>query len=218
MKYLGAPQSGSYQGSTASRNRFGQYIRSRAIPVNPDSVPQMNVRARLSANAAAWRGLTDGERAGWESLGQQIQRTDALGQTYTMNGFMAFCSVNNNLLAVGDSAVTTAPTFAVPPDILTVTLTLTSAAFSVAYTPDPLDTGVRALVFASPQRSAGRAFEGDYRLIAFTAAAAASPLDILAAYTARLGAPVTGNRIFVKVLPQIAGFQGSPFGVSQVVA
>lgn len=218
MKFLGDPSSGSYQGKTFSRNRFGQYMRTRATPVNPGSVPQLNVRARMSAQAAGWRALTDAQRAGWESLGEQILRTDSLGQQYTLNGFMAYCSVNNNLQAVGDSILADAPALATPPDITSVTLTLTGIAFSIAYTPTPLAAGVRALFYVSPQRSEGRAFEGDYRLLAFTAAAAASPADVLAAYTARFGLPVVGNRIFLKAVPFIGGFRGQAFGVSQVVA
>lgn len=218
MKQLMPPSSGSHDAMTASRNRFGQYWRKRATPVNPSSVPQMTVRSRMATNAAAWRALTDVQRAGWASLGEMMPRTDSLGQVYTLTGFAAYCSVNNNLATVGDSLVSAAPALATPPDLATVTLTLTSAAFSVAYTATPLAAGNRALIFASPQRSAGRSFEGDYRLIAVTAAAAASPADIFSAYSARLGTPVTGNRIFVKVITQELGFQGSPFGVSQVVA
>lgn len=217
MKFLGSPSSGSLQGTTYSRNRFGQYTRSRATPVQPNTPAQLNQRARMSINAAAWRDLTDAQRAGWLSLGLQMVRTDSLGQTYDLNGFLAYCSVNNNRLDVGDSAVSDAPALITPPDLLTATVTLTAAAFSIAYTATPLGAGVRLLAFISPQQSAGRKFNGDYRLIQFSAAAAASPLNVLAAYTARFGVPVVGNRIFISLATQEGGFQGSPFAVSQVV-
>jgi len=74
MKYFGNPQSGSYAQMTASRNRFGQYFRTRAVPVNPATPQQLVQRARLSTNAAGWRDLTDGERAGWLSLGLMMLR------------------------------------------------------------------------------------------------------------------------------------------------
>src|SRR5438552_4056551 len=156
VKFLGDTSSGSQAGTTYSRNRFGQYQRRRAAPVQPRTAAQLAVRSRMSNNAAAWRSLTDAQRAAWESLGSQITRTDAIGQTYTLNGFMAYCSVNNNKLAAGDAAVSTPPTLTTPPALLTVTLTLTNAAFSIAYTATPLAAGVRVFVFASPQRSAGR--------------------------------------------------------------
>lgn len=218
MKILDIPRSGSFAGTTSSRNRFGQYVRSRSTPVNPNSGAQAAVRARLGSNAIAWRALTDDQRAGWESLGQLISRTDSLGQAYTLNGFSAYCLVNNNKLAVGDAVVAAAPAITAPLNVVTCTLTLTSASFSVAYTATPLAANTRLQIFASPQRSTGRSFEADYRLIASTAAAAASPHNLLAAYTARFGAPVTGNRIFLSLIAYQGGFQSAPFNLSQVVA
>lgn len=218
MKYLGVPSSGSQAGTTASRNRFGQYFRTRAMPVQPRTAAQLNQRARMATNAAAWRAITDAQRAGWTSLGLSMTRTDSLGQTYKLNGFAAYCSVNNNLLDAGDAAVSAAPAIVTPPDLLTVTITLTAAAFSIAYTATPLAAGVRLFVFCSPQRSAGVNFNGDYRQLAVTAAAAASPANVLAAYTAKFGVPIVGNRIFTSLITYKGGFLGSPFNVSQVVA
>lgn len=218
MKFLGPPSSGSARGDTFSRNRFGQYCRNRATPVQPRTPSQLNQRARMSTNAAGWRALTDAQRSGWAALGSQISRTDSLGQVYTLNGFEAYCSVNNNKLDAGDSVVSAAPAIVTPGNLATVTVTLTAAAFSIAYTATPLGAGVRLFIFISPQRSAGRSFEGDYRLIAVTAAAAASPANVLAAYTAKFGVPVVGNRIFIKLETYNGGFKGDPFGVSQVVA
>lgn len=171
----------------------------------------------MSLNAAAYRALTDAQRAGWKSLGLAITRSDSLGQPYTLNSFGAYCSVNNNKLDAGDAAVSDAPALVTPPDLLTVTVTLTAAAFSIAYTATPLAAGVRLFIFASPQRSAGVNFNGDYRLISVTAAAAASPAVILTAYTAKFGVPVVGNRIFLSLQTYESGFKGSPFNVSQIV-
>ncbi len=218
MKILDVPRSGSYQGITSSRNRFGQYVRTRATPVNPASTQQGIVRARLSANAAAWRTLTSSQRAGWSDLGTSISRTDSLGQSYTLTGFQAYCSVNNNLLNAAASALSDAPALSTPSALTSATITLTNAAFSIAYTATPLPAGAKLLVFASPQRSAGRAFESDMRQIFTSAAAAASPAVVLSAYTAKFGVPVTGNRIFVTLFVLVGGFVSGPFTTSQVVA
>lgn len=218
MKYLGDTQSGSRGGHTASRNRFGQYYRRRAVPVQPRTTFQLNQRALQTTNATAWRALTSAQRAGWASLGLSMVRNDSLGQAYDLNGFLAYCSVNNNLAAAGDSTISDAPSIVTPADLLTATITLTAASFSIAYTATPLAAGNRLFIRCSPQVSAGRKFNGDYRLIAVTAAAAASPADILAAYTARLGVPVAGNQIFTSLQTFDGGFLGSPFNVAQVVA
>lgn len=218
MKFLDVPQSGSEAGTTSSRNRFGQYRRTRAIPVNPSSTFQGTVRDRLGANSAAWRALTDVQRAGWSSLGGQMSRTDSLGQSYTLTGFMAYVSVNNNLLAAGEAVVSAAPGLVTPSGLVTATITLTAAAFSVAYTTTPLAAGVRLFAFCSPQRSAGRSFEGDYRLIQVSAAAAASPLNIFTAYEARFGTPVVGNKVFLSLHLEDDGFLSAPLLKSSVVA
>jgi hypothetical protein len=218
MKFLGVPSSGSAAGTTWSRNRFGQYTRTRAMPVQPRTPEQLAQRARMTTNSAAWRALTDAQRAGWESLGAMITRTDALGQAYTLNGFMAYCSINNNKLDAGDAAVADAPAIVTPVDLVTATITLTAVAFSIAYTATPLPANTRLFIFASPQKSAGRQFNGDYRLIAVTAAAAASPHNLLAAYTARLGVPVVGQKVFLKLTTYNGGFMGSPLGKAQVIA
>lgn len=218
MKILDVPQSGSLAGVTSSRNRFGQYRRTRATPVNPNTSFQADVRARTSGNAAAWRALTDLQRAGWESLGASMQRTDSLGQTYTLNGFMAFVSVNNNKVAAGDAVVSDAPERITPSTPTVLTLDVAADTFDVTLAPDPLPANTRAFIFASPQRSAGRQFEGDLRLIEATAAAADSPIDILTPYTARFGVPVVGNRIFVSVHAYRGGFLSGNIINSAIVA
>lgn len=218
MKILDVPRSGSYQGVTSSRNRFGQYVRARATPVNPGSVQQGVVRARMSANAAAWRALSGAQREGWESLGASMSRTDSLGQTYTLNGFMAYCSVNNNKAAAGDSLVADAPALVTPSTLLTMTITLTAASFSIAFTPTPMPAATRVFTFVSAQTSAGRSFESDYRLLQVSAAAVASPINALAAYTARFGVPVVGNKVFVSLVSYSGGFASGPLLSSAVVA
>lgn len=217
MKYLGNPQSGSRGEQTASRNRFGQYLRNRATPVNPASTAQGLVRARLSANAAAWRGLTDAQRAGWASLGLMMGRTDSLGQAYSLTGFQAYCSVNNDLLEGGASQLDDAPALVTPDALTTATLTATAASLSLAYTVTPLPTGAKLFVYASPQRSAGRTFEGDLRFLFSSAAAAASPANLLSAYTAKFGVPVVGNKIFVSAVVYLGGFLSGPILASAVV-
>lgn len=218
MKYLDVPQSGSHASVTASRNRFGQYFRNRSMPVNPSSSFQVTVRTRMATNAVAWRSLTALQRTGWNDVAAMINRSDSLGQSYAFNGFMLYCSVNNNRLAAGDAVLSDAPLYDVPTPLASITPTLTSASFSLAYTVTPLAAATRLFWYAGPQRTAGRSFEGDTRLISVTAAAAASPTNLLAAYQGRFGTPITGNRIFIAGAVYKAGFMSQPLLVSAVVA
>ena len=219
MKMLDVPRSGSQAATTASHNRNGQYTRSRRAPVQPRTPAQLNVRARQASNAAAWRTLTNTQREGWTSLGMMMTRTDALGQTYTLTGFQAYCSVNNNLAQSGGTLLSDAPALETPTGLSSITVTLTGGvtpAFSVAFTPTPLPTGEKAMFRCSPQTSAGRTFNGDYRVITVTSAAATSPTNILTAYQAKFGTPVTGNAIFVSGSITVGGFESIPFNAKAV--
>jgi hypothetical protein len=218
MKMLDVPQSGSIGGVTSARNRFGQYKRARSSPVNRNTTYQGIVRARLGINSAAWRTLTEAQRAGWNSLGSGQSRTDFLGQTYTQQGNQMYASVNNNRAAVGLAPVADAPAIATPVALATVTVTLTAIAFSIAYTATPLAAATYLMVFASPQRSPGRNFEGDLRLIKVGGAAGASPLAVLTEYTARFGVPIVGQKIFLALVTTTLGFESAPFTMSQLVA
>lgn len=146
-----------------------------------------------------------------------MNRTDSIGSSYNLTGFQAYLSVRNNLVAAGDTALTDAPLYAIPDSILTVTPTIGVASFSIAFTPTPLGTGERIFLSASPQRSAGRAFEGDVRLIQVSAAAGTSPQVILTNYTARFGVPVVGSRIFVVVQRYKNGFLSPSLITSAIV-
>ncbi len=171
----------------------------------------------MAGNAAAWRTLESDQMAGWLSLGLLMSRTDSLGQVYNLTGFQAYCSVNNNLVAAGEATIADAPLLATPSALETLTPDIDDSTFDVAYTPSPLPADTKAFVRASPQRNAGRSYEGDYRLIMVTADAAASPADILAAYTARFGVPVTGNKIFVSVTTFFGGFESTPIIAAAIV-
>ena len=217
MKVLTVPSSGSQAGTTASRNRFGQYLRTRATPVNPASAAQGAVRGRMSVNSAAWRGLTAAQRAGWSDLGLSMVRSDSLGQSYTLQGNQAYASVNNVRVQAGLAPVGDAPAISTPVSLLTVTPTITALSFSIAYTATPLPAATYLFLFASPQRSAGRSYESDYRLIKVSTAAQASPLVSLVEYTAKFGVPVTGNKIFLSLVTVALGFQSGAFQTTAIV-
>jgi hypothetical protein len=145
-------------------------------------------------------------------------RTDSLGQSNPLTGIQAYCSVNNNNLAAGNAVVSDAPALVTPSAIATAAITLTAAAFSIAFTPTPLGAGERLFTYLSPQRSAGRQFEADLRLTAVSAAAAASPANVYAAYVARFGIPIVGSRVFAALHRYSGGFLSGPLTTSAVVA
>lgn len=207
VKYVPGPFIGQLSGTlgntVASHNRNGSYLRARVVPVNPNTARQTLFRNNVQELAQLWKTCTAAQQNAWRSLGDQMERLNPQGQTYTLSGFQAFMSNNQNrrLLSIADTLVAPAmPTV----DVLTsMTLTyITIGGFDVAYTPTPLGAEEHLVVFATGPKSPGVNFasNGDFRLIQIGAAAGASPLDITTAYEAIFGATTEGQKIFVRGL------------------
>lgn len=172
----------------------------------------------MAAAAAAYRSLTDAQRAGWAALGAGITRSDSLGQTYTLTGLQAYALVNIVTSITGGAAISDAPVLSVPDALATITAAGTIATLTVAFTPTPLPAGLKGIVYASPQTSAGRNFQADLRLLQVTAAAAASPVDCFASYTARFGPLAVGQKVFFAVSVTDGKFESIPTKGSCVIA
>lgn len=96
------------------------------MPVNPRTYKQTLVRSDFQGLAQGWRGLTDAQRAGWIALGTSMTRVNSQGQSYTLTGLQSYESVNRTLTVIGQAQVTTAPAFAAPAAIASLTVTATS--------------------------------------------------------------------------------------------
>lgn len=228
MKYVPSALIGrlsrSAGSTTAGHNRYGAYLRNRVIPTNPVTTPQTAVRDQFSDASQAWRDLTQEQRDAWNAFGPEIVRTDSLGETYTLNGQTAFMYVNRNRITCGQAILSDAPDVDPPPALLTATPTIDVGlgnAHTIAYTATPLGTNDKLLIFATRGVSQGKNFlpNGDYKLIMITAAAAASPANIAAAYVAVFGNPVEDEKIFykLKVVRQTKGQSTSVLQVSGIV-
>src|SRR5262245_36608206 len=102
MLILDVPQSGSVAGFTSSKNRFGQYRRTRAIPLQPRTPKQTRNRCLCSSGSSQWRSLSDAQRTAWNDYAQQILRSNGVGSSYTPTGASLF---------VGGSIITNSPGF-----------------------------------------------------------------------------------------------------------
>lgn len=207
MKILDVPQSGSVGNRTSSRNRSGQYIRQRAIPTQPRTPAQIAARSRLTSQSAAWRGLTDAQRAGWNAFAQSFTVTNSLGQTINLTGAQCFVKVNTVNLLNGDSVVTAPPAL---PAFIAVTVTGIDA---TAGTPLVEASGVtpaagtKFMYFASPQLSPGVTFNGKYAWLVTGTTFTTGKFSLTTVYTTKYGAPIAGKKIFVKVVQTQSGMQ-----------
>lgn len=97
---LGIAQiSGSIAGTVFSHNRYGPYVRTRAIPVNPNSPAQQAVRADLAYLVAEWHDtLSVAQRAAWAVYATAIAMSNRLGETIYITGFNHFVRSNVSLM------------------------------------------------------------------------------------------------------------------------
>lgn len=72
--------SGSVGGTTYSHNRGGAYMRTRAVPTNPNTTFQQVIRSAVAQLASLWTTtLTDAQRAAWETYADNVLLPNALG-------------------------------------------------------------------------------------------------------------------------------------------
>ncbi|MCK5615283.1 hypothetical protein KAR91_76170 [Candidatus Pacearchaeota archaeon] len=88
---LATGASGSSAGVTASRNRYGYYLRARTSPVNPNTSRQIYARAVFTYAAWLWsHTLTQAQREAWEQYAAAIVWKGSLGLDCKLTGFNHF--------------------------------------------------------------------------------------------------------------------------------
>lgn len=103
--------SGSIGGNVHARNRFGNYIRPRTKPVNPNSIEQGNVRESLSFLAEFWHsGLSAAQRIAWGTYANAVAMKNRLGETIYPTGFNHFIRSNVELKRHALTVVEDGPT------------------------------------------------------------------------------------------------------------
>jgi hypothetical protein len=214
---------GKLNGSVASHNRGGSYLRNKVTPVNPRTTFQATVRARFAQYAQQWRTLTATQIAAWNAAVGGYQKSNIFGDMKSPTGLQLFEKVNNNLVASGGTAITTP---AAPKGVSVVTagvLTYTSGtpALSLAYSAN-VPALTRVKVYATPPLSAGISFvKSQFRLITTLAPAAVSPANLLTAYNTKFGAVgAVGTKIFIKLIfvDQTSGIASASQVVSAISA
>ena len=226
MKFISGGLAGAMSGSvgsvTASRNRYGAYFRTRAIPVNPNTSFQLAVRASLSNLSTAWSGLTTGERLAWKEWADQNPIVDALGQVQNLAPNAAFIQLNARLLAVGIAAVNSPP-ITVAPDALTFlsgTFDIGVGTFDLSFGVTPLGAAESLWIQAAVTNSPGINYVTNrLRFVGESAAAQTSPFDAQSLIETRFGTLIVGQTVheWVSVLDQGSGLLSPPRRISGVV-
>lgn len=207
MKFKGTiigEASGSYASNTFSHNRGGQYIRQRAIPVNPNTTFQQTVRNAMRTLSTRWNStLTQAQRDAWNIYALNVLIPDSLGEPRNVGGLGMYNRSNTPRLQAGKTLIDAAPTIF---DLGTLTApTIASntppTTISLAFTnTDAWANEVGGHMFVSvsrPNNPGISYFKGPYRL-ALTVNGAVVPPTSPVAVTAPFPFAV-GNRVFLAI-------------------
>lgn len=214
--------SGKISGHVASKNRSGSYLRTKVTPVNPQSTAQLAVRSRFSGLSSGWRGLTADQRNSWNSSVSDFAKTNIFGDLKNPSGANLYQRLNNNLLQIGEAALTECPSVAAVTAMASLSIVAdVSDGTIVATFTDAIAATHKVKLLASPALSAGKSFvKSEYRQIDVLTSADASPVDMTAAWTAAFGSfPAAGKKIFVKMVPVLvaSGQEGNAISASTIV-
>ena len=163
---------GSIGGQVHSKNRFGNYIRARTTPVNPQSQRQNTIRAIVGFLANTWSAfLTQLQRDGWEVYADAIVRTNKVGAAIKLTGFNHYIRSNSVRVQSGNPVISNAPTtLNLPPEdpamIGTVSeaTQLISVAFDDTFDWVDQDEGAMYVFMSAPKNTGVNFIGGPFRL------------------------------------------------------
>lgn len=190
--------SGSIGGVTYAHNASGLYRRARAIPVNPNTGFQVQVRAAVTTLVTRWNDvLTAAQRNAWNAYAANVPVINNLGSSILISGQNWYIACNTpRIQALTKVAATIAIIDAAPVifdrgDFTTPTFTMTVATgLSTAFTNTDAWAGAvegGLLIYQGrPQNPSRSFFKGPWRLVGFVEGSVAPPTSPNAIGTATL--------------------------------
>lgn len=190
---LAADLSGSIGSTTASRNRFGPYFRTKAIPVNPNTTRQQTVRTLFATMVNLWNNLlTQVQRDSWELWADNTTILGKDGSPINITGQNAYIRFNVIREQIGLSRNNNAPivfnngspitgfkaTQDSAPGVIELAFGGLAMATDVDLAGPASDDGDVAVYLGGPVNAARTFFKGPYQLASvIPIAAAASTVD-----------------------------------------
>lgn len=193
-------------GSVLSVNHYGNYIRNKVTPVDPETSYQLQQRQNFGALSSQWRSLTPEERTAWNDAADTSTFLDIFGDVKKLTGQALFVSSNLNLLSAGSAQITApASPVAVPfvfPEVYDINSnidgTLSSATVTLSLQSVPV--GFKLVVYATTTFSPGLSYiRNKFRYLG-TFDISDYEIDITSALIARFGNYVIGEKVAVKTV------------------
>lgn len=191
---------GKVNGTVASKNRSGAYLRTKVTGSNPRTPAQLTARGRLTFNSQAWRSLGLLVIAAWNSAVDGYAKSNVFGNKVNPTGKNLYTALNNNLASVGVAPIATVPLpEGAEQPVLTDLSMADDGVGSITVTGTTAASKVQIWATA-PQSPGVRFFKGKYRLIGFLPGNAVTAAAIGPLYVTRFGAPAAGQLVAVQVV------------------
>lgn len=201
---------GKLGGHVYSKNRGGSYVRTNAVPDNPQTSFQQAGRARTGGLSQAWSGLTQAEIAAWNGAVGNFKRTNVFGDSKELSGKNLFVSLNYMALLVDESRMDSPPS---PQDVETPTNLEIPKVGASDWKIDVTLSGKadHLVIRATPPMTAGtNYFKNRLRIIQIEDAQDSGKIDVLDAYEERFGTPTEGQRVGFEIFAVTETGQKSP--------
>ncbi|MBA7657293.1 hypothetical protein ES703_65228 [subsurface metagenome] len=238
VKYGGGviQMSGSVAGNTFTRNRYGNYVRAKTYPVNPnssssnfartrDEFHQNLIKAAFAMLSDRWSQiLTEAQRTAWNLYGASVDMANGLGETINLSGYNHYMRSNMILAAAGGTLVDAGPTiFEIPEQDPSVAVTIemhetrTNLTFDDTMEWVDEDGAVLWIFEGRPQNPQRNFFNGPWQGCKDKAGSSGDPKTSPEHFT-HLQILTTGQRVWYKFSIQRAdGRLSQPFYANSVV-
>lgn len=107
---------GTIGGVTFTFNKAGPFVKQWSRGANPRTSKQSDQRGIIGSLASSWRALSTAQQDDWDdyALLPPQEKTNSLGETYVISGFLWYVAINQNLTAAGAALRVDAPTLTRP--------------------------------------------------------------------------------------------------------
>lgn len=202
---------GTVGGLTFTNSRSGPVAKAWSRPTRTVTGKQSDQRVKLSGWPGQWRALSSADKTAWNDWANlpDQEKTNSLGETYTISGWNWYLTVNTWREMQGLAALSTPPVGAWPsiPGISDVTFENSGGVteLTIEWGPSEFQADEAAVLFVVPIRYGGRITQtSGYRLIDVIANPGATSEDFGPAYEEVFGVPSDGDQAFIRLMKQSA--------------
>jgi hypothetical protein len=197
---------GKIGGNVFARNASGAYIRSFAMPVNPNTAKQQAVRTSFANLISSWKSISAVKQQLWEDMTPQYPYNNSLGEASKYTGQQLYNHLNMNLKTANATVleVPLVPQTFTNTSVVSVEMVLTAGVLTTGevavVTAGSATETVIVEVTTSLSGGITKPAKGLFRkVLVQDAAAAGSDIEFLAEYIALYGSPELGAKVFCRV-------------------